>query len=253
MKAPIVVLALAVSIVRGAAAQESTVQPPAAETVGTLVPKNGSLFGPLPKDVKSFFSTDTARIVMPFALAAATATRFDAASVEDASEHLSRSTSAVGNMGGSLYTQVGAGLGTFVIGRVTGKPQVAALGGELIRAQIVSQMFVQTAKFAVHRQRPDGSNSLSFPSGHSASAFATATVLQEHFGWKVGVPAYAFAGFVGASRMGTNKHYMSDVLVGAGIGIAAGRAVSFRVAGRKFAVGAAPTPGGGMVTFNAIR
>jgi membrane-associated phospholipid phosphatase len=162
---------------------------------------------------------------------------------------MSPSTSAIGNIGGNLYAQLGAGIGTYVIGRATNKPQVALLGGDLIRAQIVSQIFVQGAKFAAERTRPDGSNDFSFPSGHTASAFATATVLQEHFGWKAGLPAYAFAGFVGASRMASNKHYLSDVLVGAGIGIAAGRTVTIRLGGEKFALGAAPTQGGAMVSF----
>ena len=83
----------------------------------------------------------------------------------------------------------------------------------------------------------------------TASAFATATVLQGHFGWKAGVPAYAFAGFVAASRMAADKHYLSDVLLGAGIGIAAGRTVTVRVRGERFALGAAPTQGGAMVMF----
>ena len=50
--------------------------------------------------------------------------------------------------------------------------------------------------------------------------------------------------------MASNKHYLSDVLVGAGIGIAAGRAVTFNVGREKFDVGAAPTAGGAMVTFS---
>jgi len=184
-----------------------------------------------------------------FTVAGLAASHWDRASVEDAGEHISQSAFSIGNIGGGLYAQVGAGVGTYVLGRATHKPQVVQLGGDLIRAQIVSQVFVQGIKFAAERQRPDGSNSLSFPSGHAASAFATATVLQEHFGWKAGVPAYAFASFVGASRMAANKHYLSDVLVGAGIGIAAGRTVTFHLAGEKFALGAAPTQGGAMVTF----
>ena len=54
-------------------------------------------------------------------------------------------------------------------------------------------------KMAVRRGRPDGTR-FSFPSGHSAVTFASATVLQQHFGWKVGVPAYAVAAYVAASR-----------------------------------------------------
>jgi hypothetical protein len=74
-------------------------------------------------------------------------------------------------------------------------------------------------------------------------------VLQQHFGWKAGIPAYAFAGFVGASRMASSKHYLTDVLVGAGVGIAVGRTVTVNLGREKFSVGAAPTRGGAMVTF----
>jgi membrane-associated phospholipid phosphatase len=274
MKISTVVTLLVLSAARGAAAQTTTpipVEPPAvaaeqtvagqpadaaaaavqpaSEVRPTLQPPPGSFFKSLGRDLTGFFTVDTAKIMTTFTVAGLAVSHWDRASVEDASEHISSSAFKVGNIGGSLYAQAGAAVGTYVVGRVTNKPKIAELGGDLLRAQIVSQTFVQGIKFVAERRRPDGSNSLSFPSGHSASAFATATVLQEHFGWKAGLPAYAFAGFVGASRMAASKHYMSDVLVGAGIGIAAGRTVTFHLAGEKFALGAAPTQGGAMVTF----
>ena len=107
----------------------------------------------------------------------------------------------------------------------------------------------QAAKYAVGRNRPDGSNNHSLPSGHTATAFATAGVLQRHFGWKAGVPAYAFAGYVGASRMAANRHYLSDVVLGAGVGIAAAHTVTLTLGPRKFALGVAPTDGGAAVMF----
>jgi membrane-associated phospholipid phosphatase len=212
-------------------------------------PQSGSFFKTFGHDVTGFFAPGTARIVGTFALAGLAATRWDSASVEDAGEGLSKGVYRVGNVGGGLYMQAGAALATYAIGRATHTPQLASLGSDLVRAQMLTQIFVQGTKFAVGRQRPDGSNSMSFPSGHSASAFATATVVQEHFGWKAGIPAYAFASFVGASRLAAGKHYLSDVVVGAGIGIAAGRTVTLRFGGEKFALGAAPTQGGAMVTF----
>ncbi len=212
-------------------------------------PRSGSFFKTVGHDVTGFFGPDTARIVGTFAIAGLAVMHWDNASVEDAGERLSKGAYRIGNVGGSLYAQAGAGLATFAFGRATGSPQLASLGGDLLRAQMLTQVFVQGAKFAVGRQRPDGSNSLSFPSGHSASAFATATVVQEHFGWKAGVPAYAFASFVGASRLAAGKHYLSDVVIGAGLGIAAGRTVTLRFGGEKFALGAAPTQGGAMLTF----
>ncbi len=208
-----------------------------------------SMFSTIGHDMSGFLSGDTARILATFAVAGAAARPVDRAGVEDANEHLSGGFEAVGNTAGSLYLQLGGATATYLVGRASGHSEIAALGTELFRAQILSQLVVQGAKFAVRRQRPDASNAMSFPSGHTASAFATATVLQDRFGWKAGIPAYAFAGMVAASRMGSQKHYLSDVLVGAGIGIAAGRTVSVHLGHRAFAIGAAPTAGGAMVTF----
>ena len=112
-----------------------------------------------------------------------------------------------------------------------------------MRAQIVSQAYTQALKFTVQRERPDGSNTLSFPSGHSASAFATAGVLQRHYGWKVGVPATLVAGYVATARVHDNKHHLSDVMFGAAMGIAGERTVTLR-SGR-YAVTLAPSAGGG--------
>ena len=79
-------------------------------------------------------------------------------------------------------------------------------------------------KQATRRARPEGSG-YSFPSGHTTVSFASATVLQRHFGWKVGIPAYAVATYVAASRVEMKRHYLSDVAFGAALGIVAGRTV----------------------------
>ncbi len=64
---------------------------------------------------------------------------------------------------------------------------------------------------------------LSFPSGHTTAAFATATSLSLSVKkWEIAVPAYLYAGLVGYSRMRLGVHYPSDVLAGALIGIGSG-------------------------------
>ena len=75
-------------------------------------------------------------------------------------------------------------------------------------------------KYGVGRLRPDGSDNRSFPSGHSSVAFATATMYQMWYGWKAGVPAYAFATITAFQRLDDNRHWLSDVIMGAAIGIA---------------------------------
>lgn len=73
-------------------------------------------------------------------------------------------------------------------------------------------------KYAIKEDRPDYSNTLSFPSGHTGIAFANATFLQRRYGWKLGVPAYIIAGYVGWGRVYAKKHHWWDVLAGAAIG-----------------------------------
>src|SRR5262245_19754480 len=105
-----------------------------------------------------------------------------------------------GQLVGGMYVQAGAAFATYVAGRATGSPRLAQVGAELVRAQVVAQGVTQTIKLGAPRTRPDGTP-FSFPSGHTASSFATATVLQREFGWKVGIPAYIGAAWVGASRI----------------------------------------------------
>lgn len=144
---------------------------------------------------------------------------------------------------GNFYLNLGAGFATYAVGRASGNAKLAILGADLARAQIVAQATTQGIKYMAGRTRPDGTER-SFPSGHASSAFATATVLQRHFGWKVGIPAYALASYVGASRMDANKHYFSDIAVGAALGIVAGRTVTFGIGSTKFALAPIAAQGG---------
>jgi len=78
-------------------------------------------------------------------------------------------------------------------------------------------------KRSVGRQRPDKSDHRSFPSGHTSHSFTVATVFNELYGPKIGVPAYLVATIVAISRINDNKHYLSDVVFGAGLGTVIGR------------------------------
>ncbi len=98
---------------------------------------------------------------------------------------------------------------------------------QLAEAYASTMVVVYTLKPLVDRTRPDG-GSQSFPSGHTASAFAGAAFLQFRYGWRIGLPAYVLAAYVGQSRVATKRHYTSDVLAGAAIGIAANFACTHR-------------------------
>jgi membrane-associated phospholipid phosphatase len=214
------------------------------------VSSDGSFFGAVKNDFKTFFtSPDTAWTIGILGGTAMAASKWDRSVATEAHEDLSASTFHYGSVAGSFMVQMAGAGGTYFLGRATGNPKVARLGSDLLRAQILSQAVVQGAKFATSRTRPDGSNNQSLPSGHTASALAMATVIQRDLGWKAGIPAFAFASYVGASRMEANKHYLSDVLLGAGIGIAAAHSVTVHVGGQKLAMGVEPTVGGAAITF----
>lgn len=94
---------------------------------------------------------------------------------------------------------------------------------------LVSTIFSLALKYSVNRSRPfdtypyldkaSSGGSPSFPSGHTADAFATATSLSLAFPkWYVIVPSFVWAGAVGYSRLDLGVHYPSDVLAGAVIG-----------------------------------
>ena len=82
----------------------------------------------------------------------------------------------------------------------------------------------QGLKAVAKVERPNGSDNHSFPSGHTATAFMTATMLSKEYGYKspwISVGAYSVATATGLMRIANNKHWLSDVMVGAGVGIIA--------------------------------
>jgi hypothetical protein len=87
---------------------------------------------------------------------------------------------------------------------------------------IVTGAVVRTMKSSIHVMRPDGSNSKSFPSGHTATAFVGAHILFKEYKdtspW-IGIAGYTVAAGTGALRILNKKHWLSDVVTGAGIGI----------------------------------
>ena len=95
-------------------------------------------------------------------------------------------------------------------------------------SNVVNLGVVQVGKRIAGRERPDGSNNHSFPSGHTSAAFVAAEFLHQEYKDKsvwISVGGYAMASFVGTARIYNNKHWLSDVITGAGIGILSTKAV----------------------------
>jgi membrane-associated phospholipid phosphatase len=112
----------------------------------------------------------------------------------------------------------GASLVALGAAKLAHADKAALTAGTMLEALAITETLTVGLQFATHRERPDGSNSRSFPSGHTSGAFALATVAQVFYGPWVGVPSYALAALVGVSRIDKNKHVASDVVAGAVLG-----------------------------------
>jgi membrane-associated phospholipid phosphatase len=64
------------------------------------------------------------------------------------------------------------------------------------------------------------------PSGHATYALYTTTLFWKQLGWKWGLPLAAFSAFVTADSVNCNRHYLSQMVAGAGLGVALGLAAS---------------------------
>jgi membrane-associated phospholipid phosphatase len=201
-----------------------------------------SLFGDTVADFRGLASTQPLTILGIGAIAAA------AVHVADPSMTSMLATNRASFLGpgetiGSARLQLAGALATFAAGRITGNAKISAVGADLVSANIVAQTLTGAVKMSVRRGRPDGTQ-FSFPSGHTSVSFASATVLQRHFGWKAGVPAYAMASYVAASRIHDKRHFLSDVAFGAALGIVSGWTVTMGHGDAQMTMAPVASPGG---------
>jgi membrane-associated phospholipid phosphatase len=86
-------------------------------------------------------------------------------------------------------------------------------------------------KSLIHEQRPDGSGNDSFPSGHTAIAFAAARFIDKRYAPEASPYLYAAAGLTALARVKADKHYTKDVVVGAALGYASAEYFTRPIAG----------------------
>lgn len=125
--------------------------------------------------------------------------------------------------------------GFYGAGRLFGHRRAAAVAEDGLASSLIASGLVTPAlKILSGRGRPSKSLSphqffeqgSSFPSGHTSQAFAVATVIAEHYDsvW-IDALAYGVAALVGYARVVHGAHFASDVVAGAAIGVAVGKAV----------------------------
>ena len=120
------------------------------------------------------------------------------------------------------YLPVAANVGLGLAGaktRHTLAEQLAATA----TAYAAMGLMVNVTKYAVGEKRPDSEARNSFPSGHTATAFMGAELVREEYGTAYGSCAYAFATGIAVLRLYNDRHWLNDVIAGAGVGILSAR------------------------------
>jgi membrane-associated phospholipid phosphatase len=119
------------------------------------------------------------------------------------------------------YTPAAVTFGLNAIG-IKGKHKMIDAGAIYLMSNAIMSGIVVSIKKTTPVMRPDMSNNNSFPSGHTAAAFVSAEFLLREYidvsPW-IGIAGYGAAFLTGYLRMYNNKHWFSDVVAGAGIGV----------------------------------
>jgi membrane-associated phospholipid phosphatase len=147
---------------------------------------------------------------------------------------------------GSVWVAGPTVAGMLLLGQKSDDARFRSFTYSLAQGYVLNQSITFGIKKAVRSQRPNGENSLSFPSGHTAGAFTWATTVDHYYGHKAGFVAYMAATYVGYSRLDEKAHRLTDVVAGAAIGYIVGKTISRRAnPDRRFDWNVMVPPGGG--------
>jgi hypothetical protein len=131
-----------------------------------------------------------------------------------------------GSKSGGAAIVAGCSLALLGLSQTVGGDRFRAAAYDTSQAVLVNTLYTFALKSSTRRWRPDESNRMSFPSGHTSNAFAIATVWSKQYGTSAAVPGYLLASLVGVSRMASQKHHLSDVVAGATLGYLVGSSVA---------------------------
>ena len=225
------------------AAADSATQPTDSETGSTETPEEQPVsfrndlthtWSQLRDDARGVVNWNNAAI-LGGALGAALVLRADVDGDvrRDTARHPARwgnGTEFLEKFGDPVY-QVPVLAGLYAISLKQQNPELHSLSGSLLSAYAISSVSTVAIKAIANTDRPSGrfnNGHYGFPSFHTSSAFSIAAVLDEYYGPRAGLPAYALAGLVGWSRIDQRDHDLSDVLFGAAIGFVVGKSVAGR-------------------------
>lgn len=138
---------------------------------------------------------------------------------------LSKGMDMAGDVGGNPGTHFALAGALYLASLSRGDTKEYEVSKTLLEALAINGIFTLALKGATRTESPNG-DEMGWPSGHTSSSFALATVMAESYGPVAGVPAFAFASFVGYERIDARNHDLSDVVSGALLGAAIGHAVT---------------------------
>ena len=121
------------------------------------------------------------------------------------------------NVIGHPWTQIGASALWYVVSSQKNDELSKQRAKTMVSALTVTGAVTMGLKAIRHKEAPNGKN-WAWPSGHTSSSFAVASILDEFYGPKVGIPAYGLACFIAYRMMDTGDHWASDVVFGATLG-----------------------------------
>ena len=113
----------------------------------------------------------------------------------------------------------------YVVGQQTQDDHTYEVAGTLRRALMLNGLSVLVGQVASGGHGPNGEFG-SFPSGHTSSTFAVASVMHRSYGPWVGMPLYALGGLVAMERLDSDEHFLSDVVMGAVMGLVIGHTIA---------------------------
>ncbi len=115
---------------------------------------------------------------------------------------------------------------TLTLFKVKAKDDLLNMTIKLAKSELTMMAIVYPLKKLTHGARPDNAAPTTFPSGHTAQAFLAATFLDEQYRHVFGGGGYVVPSSVGVTKIINNRHWISDVLAGAGIGMLSVKLVS---------------------------
>lgn len=136
-------------------------------------------------------------------------------------------TSIIGDLAGqmipnAIYAATAYGLGIWLDNLDYNKKSI-----HMVKSTIYAALFTSILKYTIREPRPNSENREAFPSGHTTTAFAFASVIGTEHEWYWALPAYGLATMTAFSRINDNAHQLHDVIAGAVVGTSYGLSIHY--------------------------